>query len=648
MKSQTYLGFAIDDHKELLAHAVRTRLIEEKMLSFVRSGKVRGTFHSCLGQEAIGAALSLVLQNEDVIFSHHRNHGHILPLLKDPSPFLAELLAKEGALCGGHGGTQHLHLANRFYSSGVQGSLMPVAAGWAFEKCQDNSSLAVSIIGDGTLGRGVFYETMNLVALKNIPLLILVEDNGVAQSAESKDYLAGTIEARAKAFGIEFGSADTYNWQELTISLQSALEFVRKNKKPFCLRVETSRLGPHSRSDDFRDQKVLEKYWSQDVIEKLRKNKNSIFEEIEKNEKTKVETLFEEVLKRPGVSEIKNKSLLKKIKFSDFEPMSSEGFFVQNFNQSIKNLIGKNKKLKFVGEDILDPYGGAFKVAKGLSTLYPNQFVQTPISEETIAGFSNGISLAGGSCLTEFMFADFSLLAVEAITTTGEVLRNISPEMKGPIFRLPTGGGSGYGPTHSQSPERTFLSYDKIQVLSLSCWSNPEEILTSALSENKSTILVEPKLLYSQKLPVEIPAGFKLQKSDDTYPTFWLKPEGPEAEVTLIAYGCGAIKALEAVSEIISTLDIVPELFILSKISQLEDFASLVHWQGRKLLLIDDGPENFGVMAYLAALLAQKKNLPKQISILGTKSSLIPAATNLEEKVLVSVSDIVQKIGDLA
>lgn len=647
MKSQTDLGFTIEDHTELLAQVLRTRLIEEKLLSYVKSGKVRGTFHSCLGQEAVGASLALSLGPKDVLFSHHRNHGHILPLLKDPSSFLAELLAKQGALCDGRGGTQHLHIHEKFFSSGVQGSLLPVAAGWAFERGQDSSAVSVAIIGDGTLGRGVVYETLNLSALKNIPLLIVIEDNKVAQSAESKDYIAGTIEDRAKAFGIQFKSANTWNWTELCQSINQALNFVRERRKPLCLKIETFRLGPHSRGDDFRDKEIIDDHWSRDIIEILRRNENSLFEQIESVERAKIEDLFESVLQRPGVQIDTKIPSIEPIEFSEFQPSVDDGFYVQRINHAVKDLFQQNQNLKFIGEDILDPYGGAFKVPKGLSFQFPKQIIQTPISEETIAGFSHGIVLAGGACLTEFMFADFSFLAVEGITTTGEVLRSISPQMKGPVFRLPSGGGSGYGPTHSQSPERTFLSYDNIQILSLSVWADPKEILTHAINDNKCSILVEPKVLYSKKIPVDIPAGFTLFKSHEKYSTFWLRPDGPEAEVTLIAYGFGAVKAVEAISEIISKNDIIPELFILTKVSQLENFAAFKHFEGKKLLLIDDGPKNYGVMAHFAALLSQNKELPRQITLLGTKSSMIPAATDLEEKILVSVGDILQSCREM-
>ena len=104
-----------------------------------------------------------------------------------------------------------------FFHRACRAVCCQVAAGWAFERGQDSSAVSVAIIGDGTLGRGVVYETLNLSALKNIPLLIVIEDNKVAQSAESKDYIAGTIEDRAKAFSIQFKSANTWNWTELVV-----------------------------------------------------------------------------------------------------------------------------------------------------------------------------------------------------------------------------------------------------------------------------------------------------------------------------------------------------------------------------------------------------------------------------------------------
>ncbi len=190
------------NHK-IIKQALTIRMVEEKFLELFSLGKLNGTVHTCVGQEFSAMAFAGQLEKGDFIFSNHRCHGHYIAFTDDVRGLLAELLGKASGTSGGIGSSQHL-CRNNFYSNGIQGGIVPVAAGYALgNKLNKNGAIGVVFIGDGTLGEGVLYETMNIISKWNIPLLIVCENNFYAQSTPQSINLAGSITARAEAFGIK-------------------------------------------------------------------------------------------------------------------------------------------------------------------------------------------------------------------------------------------------------------------------------------------------------------------------------------------------------------------------------------------------------------------------------------------------------------
>lgn len=230
------------------------RRFEETLLHLFSAGKMSGTTHTCIGQEANAVGVVSCLDGDlDVIVSNHRCHGHYLALTDDVDGLLREVLGREGGVCGGKGGSQHLCAPN-FYSNGVLGSTVPLAAGIALaQREQRRGGIATVFAGDGTLGQGVVYESLNVASLWKLPLLTVVEHNGYAQSTPSHLQLAGDVEARAAAFGIATGRLDTTDVAEVREAAARAVGHVRERGEPFFLVVDTYRFAPHSKGDDFRD-----------------------------------------------------------------------------------------------------------------------------------------------------------------------------------------------------------------------------------------------------------------------------------------------------------------------------------------------------------------------------------------------------------
>ena len=230
----------------------RIRRFEETVLEEFKRGVFSGTTHTYIGQEADAAAVIGSLQVQDVIVTNHRCHGHFLAYGGEMRALFAELMGKATGVCGGRGGSQHLHWRN-FYSNGVQGGIVPIAAGMALaEKRKGSGAVAVVFIGDGTLGEGAVYEALNMASLWNVPLLVVLENNHIAQTTPTALTLAGTMAARFEAFGWKVNELDSSDVMQIQPVAERALGEVRSSSRPQALILNTARFGPHSKSDDTR------------------------------------------------------------------------------------------------------------------------------------------------------------------------------------------------------------------------------------------------------------------------------------------------------------------------------------------------------------------------------------------------------------
>jgi pyruvate dehydrogenase E1 component alpha subunit len=228
------------------------RCFEEKVLDLFTRGAIAGTTHTCLGQEHIPVALMPLLR-DDFVLSNHRGHGHYLARFGDPSGLLAELMGRAGAVCRGVGGSQHIHREG-YLSTGVQGESLPVAVGVALHLRHGGAKrIAAVFVGDGTWGEGAVYEALNMAQLWRAPVLVVVENNGIAQSTPTERHMAGTIAGRAAAFGIPHHRLTTLDIGAIRALVAPWIAAVRHTGGPLVLEFDTVRLGPHSKGDDTRD-----------------------------------------------------------------------------------------------------------------------------------------------------------------------------------------------------------------------------------------------------------------------------------------------------------------------------------------------------------------------------------------------------------
>ncbi|MBE0408738.1 MAG: thiamine pyrophosphate-dependent dehydrogenase E1 component subunit alpha [Anaerolineales bacterium] len=237
----------------------RIRRFEEVVLQEFSRGYFSGTTHTYLGQEANAVGVLTQLNKDDIVVSNHRCHGHFLAYGGDMRSLFAELMGKTTGVCGGYGGSQHLHWRN-FYSNGILGGMLPVATGIALaEKFQMRQTVTIAFLGDGALGEGVFYEALNLASLFQSPILFVLENNRIAQTTPIELHTSGDILSRFLAFDIKAEQIDSSDVLEIQKIAAALIDLVRNSQSPRALIINTHRFGPHSKGDDTRPADLIRK-----------------------------------------------------------------------------------------------------------------------------------------------------------------------------------------------------------------------------------------------------------------------------------------------------------------------------------------------------------------------------------------------------
>ena len=244
------------------------RCVEQSLLDLHNRGLLFGTVHTSIGQEVCAVAVTDALDpKRDVIWSNHRGHGHYIAFTGDSQGLISETLGRAGGVCGGVGGSQHLHSAG-FYSNGILGGTVPCAVGCAFaEKFKASGAVVVSFFGDGAFAQGIIYESFNIASLWNLPVLFVLEDNGYAQSTPKSREHAGDIASRAQTFCIPTTKLRATKVLEVSLAVRQIVDAVRHQSRPQLLVLETFRLAPHSKGDDTRSREEIAALKEADPLE---------------------------------------------------------------------------------------------------------------------------------------------------------------------------------------------------------------------------------------------------------------------------------------------------------------------------------------------------------------------------------------------
>jgi pyruvate/2-oxoglutarate/acetoin dehydrogenase E1 component len=319
---------------------------------------------------------------------------------------------------------------------------------------------------------------------------------------------------------------------------------------------------------------------------------------------------------------------------------------LERLNFAIKHAMETDKCVFLLGEDILDPYGGAFKVTRGLSTEFPERVLSTPISEAAIVGIASGMAMRGLRPVVEIMFGDFVTLISDQLINHASKFRWMYNEgVRVPIVvRTPMGGRRGYGPTHSQSLEKIFLGVPGLKVVAPNTLGDPAGMLSAAICDDDPVLFVEHKLLYSKQL-METGKGemvdYQVEQTKGIYPTITLHPLG-NASLTIACYGYNFELARNAALDLLMEHEIFTEIILFSQLSpfSLEPlFSSVEHT--RKLLTVEEATLSMG---WGAEVLARTSEMVCWVHTKRVAAMDLPIANarNLEDVILPSTQGIVE------
>lgn len=246
---------------------------------------------------------------------------------------------------------------------------------------------------------------------------------------------------------------------------------------------------------------------------------------------------------------------------------------LESINQGLHGVMAADSRVVVLGEDILDPYGGAFKVTRGLSSAYPDRVFTTPISEAAIVGMASGMALRGLRPVVEIMFGDFLFLAGDQLANHAAKFQWMyNDQVRVPmVVRAPMGARRGYGPTHSQSIEKHFMGVPGLWVVAPNLLGEPGRLLQQAALEcDAPVVFIESKTCYGRALVAEVPGMTRTVIADDAspFPTLVLRHDRRDAADGLLwCYGGMTPHCLEAVRHLQDVEGLHLDLAVVSQLS---------------------------------------------------------------------------------
>jgi acetoin:2,6-dichlorophenolindophenol oxidoreductase subunit beta len=331
--------------------------------------------------------------------------------------------------------------------------------------------------------------------------------------------------------------------------------------------------------------------------------------------------------------------------------------YARALGDTLRHTLEADARVVMLGEDIVDPYGGAFKVTRGLSTDFPTRVRTTPISEGAIAGVSAGLALAGFRPIAEIMFGDFVSLCFDQIAN--HIAKYGAMYNGGAtcpvVIRTPSGGGRGYGPTHSQSLEKHFLGIPHLRVVAGSLWHDPVTLFDGFLADDLPVLHIEHKLLYPLQVATNGEATLATIGHDGSRgfpPTVAIRMVArEECSLSVVAYGYQAELARRVLERLAIEEELFAELLVPAQLSPV-DWAPLersVSATG-SLLTVEESTGGWSWGTEIASELGCRAfgRLRRAPSVLASARDVIPSAPDREAETLVGERQIEAAVREAA
>ena len=317
--------------------------------------------------------------------------------------------------------------------------------------------------------------------------------------------------------------------------------------------------------------------------------------------------------------------------------------YIESLRLSLDQILSDKDKNIILGEDISDPYGGAFKVTQGLSTKYPEQIIHTPISENGFIGVATGMAYLGFNPIVEIMFCDFITHIVDPIINTASKLNWFSHnKMRGRLLiRTPAGGGRGYGPIHSQNLEKIFFGWPNVSVFAPNILTDPGYLFKKVFQDDTSVkFFIENKVDYPKAILEKdylLKKGLIRKTINDDFPTTILynNEEKADPDLLICCYGGMVENAIKASYTLLIEDEITTKIYVPSQISPVDILTiESISANKSKMIFVEEGYANSGWCSQLITQLIQSRKSKiniNDINIIGPLNNPIPVNI-IEEK----------------
>jgi 2-oxoisovalerate dehydrogenase E1 component len=592
------------------------RMIEEKMLLLLRQGRISKWF-SGIGQEAIATGVALALDEDEWIMPLHRNLGVFtarnMPLHK---LFMQWQGSKEGYSKGRersfHFGNRQHHICGMISHLGPQ---LAIADGVALaHKLKKESKVSLALTGEGGTSEGDFHEALNVAAVWDLPVIFLIENNGYALSTPTgEQYRCISLIDKARGYGIDGVQIDGNNILAVYDTIKGIREYCINNQKPYLVECLTFRMRGHEEASGTKyvPAKLFEIWQLKDPVNKYEEYiksigvlrdveigaiKNEFKEKIEDELKiaftTKpivadTEEELEDVYAKSQDTRHTGQGTRGKAQVIDnSKPIHHSTLtthdlrFIDAIKEGLHQSMQKNPNLVLMGQDIAE-YGGAFKITEGFLNEFGKERVRnTPLCESAILGAALGLSLEGMKSMVEMQFADFVTMGFNQIVNNLAKIYYRWEQNADVVIRMPTGGGVGAGPFHSQTNESWFVHTPGLKIVYPSNPVDAKGLLIAAVNDPNPVMYFEHKALYrsvSGPVPeeyyeIEIGKARHVREGD---------------EVGIITYGAGVHWAEDYAAE---HTEISIDILDLRTLLPLDYFSirEAVQRTGRVLILHED------------------------------------------------------------
>jgi 2-oxoisovalerate dehydrogenase E1 component len=631
--------------KSLYRAILRPRMIEEKMLVLLRQGRISKWFAG-IGQEAIAVGVTSALEEDEFVFTMHRNLGVFTTREVPLEELFCQWQGKMPGFTKGrdrsfHFGAPEHHIVGMISHLGPQLSL---AGGVALaNKLGAEGKIAVAFTGEGGTSEGDFHEALNVAAVWELPVIFVIENNGYGLSTPTDEqYKCEHLVDRAKGYGMEGHRIDGNNILEVYQTIDKLAKSMRKNPRPILLECDTFRMRGHEEASGTKyvPQELMDYWATKDPVKNYEQYliEEGIIDEEEikalrKEIKAEIEGALAIAYAEAPVdanTEMELNDLFAPYHQEVVEPQSPEDTedlrFVDAISDGMRLAMRKHDKLVLMGQDIAD-YGGVFKITEGFVEEFGKERVRnTPLCESAIVGAGIGLSIKGYKAMMEMQFADFSTCGFNQIVNNAAKLHWRWGQNVDMVVRMPTGAGTGAGPYHSQSNEAWYFHTPGLKILYPSTPYDAKGLLLSAFEDPNPIMYFEHKALY-RSISEAVPKEYYTVEIGKAR----VAREGSAASI--ITYGMGVHWAEKMVEELGLDVEIIDLRTLLPL--DYDAIEATVRKTNRALILHEDtliGGIGGELSAYIAEHLFEHLDAP--VARVASLDTPVPFAAALEANFL--------------